>query len=340
MPKRFWIIILIVTVLGLSGCAKRNTAYQEDEQLTLVKQIPLVGDLLDFCFDDDHIYTAQDQGGISVIRKSDYHAKWYTVITAADGSTYDLARVPRMDVVGEFHRLFMVETGSPDKLIIMDTTNPDSLIWTFSPIGGTQNIQDLDFQPTVPSGSVYPITGGYIANSTFYFTKYKPADGLINQFNITPPPPFTTNGFAMTDTHIFIASQQRGLLVYNKTNQQLVSEFAVPGSALKVKIVGNYAFLASRQGGLNIVNIANLAAPVLLASFATPNFTTAIDVSGNRAAISSGSGGVYLFDISNVNQPVLLQRLTSCGYANTAKFMDGKLVVASRDKGLLIYNIR
>ncbi|GAB1468588.1 hypothetical protein MASR2M64_13250 [Candidatus Cloacimonadota bacterium] len=338
MPKRFWIIILIVTVLGLSGCAKRNTAYQEDEQLTLVKQIPLVGDLLDFCFDDDYIYTAQDQGGISVIRKSDYHSKWFTDIRAADGSVYALTRVPRMDVVGEYHRLFMVETGAPDRLIIMDTSNPDSLIWTETAIGGTQGIQDIDFQPTVPSGSEYPISGGYCTGSTFYYTKYKSVFGLTNQFNITPPA--NPSGFAMTDTHIFIAAQQRGLAIYNRSNQQLVSEFAVPGSALKVKIVGNYAFLASRQGGLNIVNIANLAAPVLLASFDTPNFTTAIDVSGNRAAISSGSGGVYLFDISNVNQPVLLQRLTSCGYANTAKFMDGKLVVASRDKGLLIYNIR
>ncbi|MDD2228209.1 MAG: hypothetical protein PHY48_02225 [Candidatus Cloacimonetes bacterium] len=340
MPKRFWILILIVIVLGLSGCAKRNTAYQEDEWLTLEKQIPLVGDPLDFCFDDSYIYTAQDQGGISSIRRSDYYTKWYTDIKAADGSDYVLTRIPKIEVVGEYHRLFLNETGSTDRIIIMDASNPDSLVWTETAIGGTQGIQDMDFQPTVPSGTEFPITGGYCTSGTFYFTKYKAVEGLFNQFSITPPPPFTANGFAMTDTHVFIASQQRGLLAYNRSNQQLVSEFAIPGSALKVKIAGNYAFIASRQGGLNIVNITNPAAPVLIANFSTPNFTTAIDVSGNRIAISSGSGGVYLFDVSNVNQPVLLQRLTSCGYANTVKFMDAKLVIASRDQGLLVYSIR
>ncbi len=339
MPNKFWILALILIVTLLSGCAKRNTAYQQDDDwLSLDKQIPVVGDPLDICFDDNYIFVAQDQGGISSIRRNDYHHKWYTYIKALDGSTFNLIKIREIDTVNQYNRLFMNEIGDTDRIYSLDTSEPDTLHYISHAIGSTVGITDMDFSPVTSSGSMFTIEGGYCQAGKMIVTNYNDDLGLVNDPAIIPPG--SASGFCLTSNYIFIASQQRGLAIYNRSNQQLVKEFAVPGSALKVSIVGNLAFVASRQGGLNVVNVENPLNPVLLSSYPTSNFTTTVDVSGNKAAITAGSGGVYLFDISNPSQPVLLQRLTSCGYANDAKFMGNKLLVAARDQGILIYNIK
>lgn len=338
MPKRFWIPALLIVIIAIGGCAKRNTAYQEEEWLTLERRIPVVGDPLDFCIDDDFIYVAQDQGGISTISRSNYQHEWYTRIHALDGSAYTLQKIRKIDVVGSQKRLFLNEIGDTDRFIIMDTTNPDTLVWVGNKIGNTQGIQDLDFNEISTPGTGYTIEGGYCAGGVMYYTRYNDEFWFVNEYSISPPA--TASGFFLTNNHIYIAAQQRGLVIYNRATQQMLSELAVPGSALKVKVRNNIAYIASRQGGLSVVDVTVPTAPVLLASFPTSNFTTAVDVSGTKAAISAGSGGVYLYDVSNPNQPRLLQRITSCGYANTVKFMGDKLVVAGRDQGILVYKIK
>ena len=39
MPKRFSIIVMLIITIALVSCAKRNTAYQEDEHLVLDRQL-------------------------------------------------------------------------------------------------------------------------------------------------------------------------------------------------------------------------------------------------------------------------------------------------------------
>jgi hypothetical protein len=339
MPNRFLILTLIVIVTVIGGCAKRNTAYQpDDEWLSLDKQIPVVGDPLDLCFDDDYIFVAQDQGGMSSIRRSDYQHKWYTFIKAIDGSVFNLVKIRRIDTVNQHKRLFINEIGDTDRIYSIDTSEADTLHFVSLTIGSTVGITDMDFRAATTAGSIYTIEGGYCQAGKMIVTNYNDDFGLVNDPAIIPPG--SASGFCLSNNYIYIAAQQRGLAIYNRSNQQLVKEFAIPGSALKVSVVGNLAFIASRQGGLSIVNVADPVNPILLSSFPTSNFTTTVNVAGNKAAISAGSGGVYLFDITNPAQPVLLQRLTSCGYANSAKFMGNKLLVAGRDQGILIYSIK
>lgn len=63
MPRKIAILMIMVAILLLAACAKRNTEYQPDEAVTLVKQIPVVGNPLDLSHDDSSIYVALDQGG-------------------------------------------------------------------------------------------------------------------------------------------------------------------------------------------------------------------------------------------------------------------------------------
>ena len=47
MPRKIAILMIMVAILLLAACARRNTEYQPDEAVTLVKQIPVVGNPLD-----------------------------------------------------------------------------------------------------------------------------------------------------------------------------------------------------------------------------------------------------------------------------------------------------
>ncbi|HPV65045.1 MAG TPA: hypothetical protein PK515_06685, partial [Candidatus Cloacimonas sp.] len=85
MPKSYMIVIAIIAVLMLSSCAKRNTEYQEEDWLTLERALPIVGNPLDIKIDDNYIYVAQDQGGISRINRSNYQVNWITEFWASDG---------------------------------------------------------------------------------------------------------------------------------------------------------------------------------------------------------------------------------------------------------------
>ena len=338
MPKRKWIYILLITILGLSSCAKRNTAYNEDEHLTLQRQIPIVGNPLDIKIDASYFYVAQDQGGISIFRRNDYHQTWITKLNAADGSQTYMGKIKKIAVVPEQNRMFFIETTATDRIVIADTSDPDTLVYKFEIIGGTSGIKDLNAEIIPNPTGIYKMMIGYCSGTSFKYDRY---DGNVfnsNDFSITVPA--TASGYTMNSTHIFITAEQRGLLIYDRDYQAFVGEIVVPGEAQKVVLSGDLAFVTCRQEGLSIINIANPAAPVLLATYNTVGYATALDVSGSKVAVSSTSGGIYLFDVSNPASPVLLQRLTSCGYVNSVKFLgDNQLVVGSRDQGILIYGI-
>jgi hypothetical protein len=324
--------------IGLSSCAKRNTAYQDDEWLTLERQLPIVGNPLDIKIDNSYIYVAQDQGGISVIRRSDYLQNWVTRMIAADGSETNLGRIKRISVVPEQNRMFFNEVAAHDRIVIVDTTDPDTLKYVMEITGGTGGIKDLDSFPIPNPSGIFTMEIGYCSAGSFRYDRYDGTILNVNNFAVTPLG--AASGFALSNDYIFVSAEQCGLYIYNRSNQQLVSSIVLPGEAQRVVVSGNLAFVASRQAGLHIVSIANPAAPVLLSSFETSGYANALDVSGTKVAVSSTSGGIYLFDIANPNSPILLQHLTSCGYTNSVKFMGDKLVVGARDQGVLVYKVK
>lgn len=327
----------IVLVLLLAGCAKRNTAYQDGSVLTLERQIPIVGNALDMSFDDNHIFVAQDQGGISIINKNTYATRWLTSLSATDGSSVTLYKIRKIAVVGLYNRMFLNETDGTDKIHIVNMSDLDTLKVIDAITGATTDVQDLMCLPIANPTDANIIEVSYCAGRNLHYGRYNGELWLGSTFSIYPPA--TATGMDMNATHVFTSAQQRGLMIYTRDTQQLVSDLALPGEAQKVKVVGNYAYIASRQGGFHIVDISNPAAPVWKGGYDTTGYATTVDVSGNLAVVSSGSGGVYVFDVSNPASPKLLERLTEAGYTNNAKFNNGKLIVASRDNGVLVYTI-
>ncbi len=334
------ILLLAAVLLILSGCARRNPAWQDQDALTLLKQVQVVGDPVDLSFDDDYIFVAQDQGGISVIDATDYSQRWWAEVYPPSADAV-LARIRNISAVGEHKLLFLGEYYAADKIRIIDYSDPDSLKLHDSITGGTDNLMSMSFN-AIPSPTDNNIVEGFFAvggsEPKVLYARYNGDLYLGTDYSIGMTP-WVPEGTDANSNYVFVAAQQRGLLIYDRATRLKVGEIALPGEAQQVKVVGNYAYVASRQGGLNVVNVGAPTEPLLVKTFDTSGYATTVDVQGNLAAVSSGGGGVYLFDVSTPGNPVLKQNLSSAGYTNNAKFYQGKLVVAARDQGVLIYAI-
>ncbi len=337
MLKKRMLLIPVVILALMAGCAKRNTEWQDDDVLTLVATLPVVGNPLDISFDTDNIYVAQDQGGISIFDADTYAGKWVTRIYADDGSGIALGRIKKISVLTEFNRMFLNEVSATDRIVILDTSDPDTLVYKFDIVGGTGGIKAMESYSLDPPNGNWTMAIGYCSGEGFKYDRYD--GGFFNENLYSVSTPATASGFALTEDRIYLACEQRGLFIYNRSDRQYLGEIALPGEAQKVKVAGNYAYVACRQGGLQVVDVSNPAQPVLVGSYETTGYATTVDVSGSLAVVSSGSGGVYLFDISSPQAPVLKQRLNSVGWTNTAGFNAGKLIVATRDEGVLVYAI-
>lgn len=330
------IVLIAAVLLALSGCARRNPAWQDQDVLSLLKQVQVVGNPVDLAFDADHIFVALDQGGISIIDATNYAQRWWSEVYPPSADAM-LVNIRNISAVGEHKMLFLGEYVGADKIRIIDYSDPDSLKLIESITGGTDGLQSIAFS-AIPNPADNNIVQGFFgAGRNLMYARYNGDLYLGTDYVINTPA--TAAGMDATANYIYVAAQQRGLVIYDRETKQKISEIALPGEALQVKLVGNYAYVASRQGGLNVVNVGAPTEPLLVKTFDTTGYASSIDVQGSLAAVSSGGGGIYLFDVSAPGNPVLKQNLRSAGYTNNAKFLAGKLVVAARDQGILVYKI-
>lgn len=337
MPRYLLICLMLAILLLASSCAKRNTAYEDGHKLSLSYTLPVVGNPLDFNFTSEKLYIALDQGGLGILNLTNNHFEWLTLLISDDGSPTPLIKIRRISMVEEHKFLFVNETEATDKIHIVNATNPDSLKPVDSITGASADVQQLICtaipNPTTPDF----IEVFYCNGRSVNHGKYNGQLWMGSDYTITTPA--TASGIAIDDQYIYVAAQQRGLLIYNRATRQLISQLALPGEAQKLKVNGNKVYMACRQKGLQVVDITNPALPVRVGGYITSGYASDVDFYDNMVAISSGSGGLYLFNVDNPASPKLLHRVTDQGYINIVKFNNGKLVVGTRDNGVLFYDI-
>lgn len=336
MIRKSILLCTLAVLIMVGGCAKRNTAPQDNKIFSLLKEIPVVGSPSDIAFDDSHLYIAADQGGLFVVNTNTWQTRWWTQLLPGGGDA-NLVNIRRISVVPQHKYLFLGEYVQADKIRIVDISDQDSLRLSDSITGGTDALQQIKFRAIANPTGNNKVEGFFGAARTLVYLRY---DGTVYTGSTwTIEAPATVSGFDVTSDLVVIAAQQRGLALYNINNQTKLSEIAVPGEALAVKVSGNYAYVACRQSGLQVVDISNPAAPVLKGRYETTGYATTVDLKGSHAIVSSGGGGVYLFDISNPNSIKLKEKLSSAGYTNGAVFWGDNAVVLSRDKGVRIYKL-
>jgi hypothetical protein len=106
-----------------------------------------------------------------------------------------------------------------------------------------------------------------------------------------------------------------------------------------IAVRGNYTFLANRDDGLRIFDVANPSNPLEVAHYDTPGDTKGIAVSGNYAYLADGLPGLRILDVSDPATPVQV------GIIDTPDLATGVVVsgvfafVADNQSGLRVINI-
>ncbi len=85
-----------------------------------------------------------------------------------------------------------------------------------------------------------------------------------------------------------------------------------------IAVQGNYAFVATYEGGLLIIDVSNPLNPIKISRYRAPGSASGVSVRGNYAHIAYGDLGLRVIDISNPQNPTLYAYYKSegCCYEN------------------------
>ena len=170
------IVLIAALLLVLAGCAKRNPAWQDQDVLTLLKQVQVVGNPVDLSCEEDLIFVAQDQGGMSIIDSGNYSQRWWTEVYPPSADAM-LVNIRNISAVGEHKLVFLGEYVSSDKIRIIDYSDPDSLKLVESITGGTDGLQSIAFS-AIPNPTDANIIQGFfgagrnLMSARYYFFFY------------------------------------------------------------------------------------------------------------------------------------------------------------------------
>ncbi|MBC7927026.1 MAG: Ig-like domain-containing protein, partial [Bryobacteraceae bacterium] len=117
-----------------------------------------------------------------------------------------------------------------------------------------------------------------------------------------------------------------------------VSNLAFPGFPNKVKVQGNYAYIAAGASGLQIANITDKTAPSIAGSLALPGNANDVEIVGNIAYIAGGNSGLHIIDVSNPAAPILRGTAATSGPAQGVVVRNNTAFVAAGSQ-LTIVNV-
>ena len=78
-----------------------------------------------------------------------------------------------------------------------------------------------------------------------------------------------------------------------------------PGAASDIFVSGDYAYVADRAMGLQVVNVSDKLNPVITGSYDTPGQAVGLFVIGNNAYVADGDQGFLILNISDKTKPQL-----------------------------------
>jgi hypothetical protein len=119
----------------------------------------------------------------------------------------------------------------------------------------------------------------------------------------------------------------------------LVGTYDTSGYAMGVQVVGNYAYVADRDSGLQIIDISNPLNPLLIGTYDTSGSAYAVQVVGNYAYVADSDSELAIIDITNPTNPLLTGSYDTLGDAYGVQVVGNYAYVADADSGLQIIDI-
>jgi len=310
--------VLLLIILLFASCADFLEPIFNNGELVIEAIIPTIGFARDVYISDDFIYIAEDQAGFSIYNKTDN-----TIINQYYGNIEN-ARLIR--AVDDIKQVFVYDQyGSPAAIMVYDITDPTNPVELPPITGQTGDIEALvcDIQQ---DNSVDIL---WTHGNSYQYGNYNNIWLGSYAYNF----PNAVEGFDIVDTLLFMTGEQRGLYITNRNNGNIISEVNTPGTAVDVKIYGDYAYIADKEYGISVIDISDITQPELVYSYDTSGYAQRIDVEGDYLVVASGGGGVYLFDISDRTKPEFADRWddSDIGYTYDVDIHNGEVFVATRE---------
>ena len=111
-------------------------------------------------------------------------------------------------------------------------------------------------------------------------------------------------------------------------NEPCMEKYLTADDAMGAHVIGDVVYIAVGGAGLEIVDMSNPAAPVLLGMYGTTNGTMDVHVEGGIAYLADGLNGLRCLDVSDPAQPVLLGTYDTAYFAQQVIVRDGIAYVA------------
>ena len=119
----------------------------------------------------------------------------------------------------------------------------------------------------------------------------------------------------------------------------LVGNYGTPDQAFDVQVVGNYAYVAARDSGLQIIDISNPTTPTLKGNYDTSGYALDVQVVGNYAYVAAHTSGLQIIDISNPITPTLKGNYDPNYAVFRVQVVDNYAYVANGYSGIQIIDI-
>ncbi len=107
-------------------------------------------------------------------------------------------------------------------------------------------------------------------------------------------------------------SQEVPVLVTRFTPEPL-SFIELPGVGRGVDVIGDYAYVASSQGGLSIIDVSDPSDPQTVVNFDTSSSALRVKVDRGWAYVANSSRGLHIIDVSDPTQPTSISELRISG---------------------------
>jgi hypothetical protein len=163
---------------------------------------------------------------------------------------------------------------------------------------------------------------------------------------------YDTNDIALdiipVGTDLWVANGRGGFLVLDASNATAIQPrgaYDDSGEAMDVALKEGYAFVAARETGLHIVDIANPQTITLTkrylraARYDTAGDAQAVAVSGDYVYIADGTNGLVVLYVHDPEHPVLAGSLDTPGNAMDVAVLGQYAYVADGEGGLQVVSI-
>lgn len=240
---------------------------------------------------------------------------------------------------------FLVGTGFSD-LQGMDPSQDLTISWNAAPGNVTHifaEIYDVSTDTTVlefelaPSTTSIMIFAGDLDPDTLY--EFELDFGVAPEVPGDDCPGFGTgstilSGFASATLIEFATMGDDSCVVPVQ-----VGSIDTSGTARDIAIVGEIAYIADDNAGLQIIDVSDQSTPVLLATYDTPNNSYGIFATGQTAYIADGGSGLQIVDAGTPSSPNFVGSYNTPNWAWDVTVVGVTAYVADGNAGLQILDI-